>query len=86
MQVHQLPQLAFTALYRWRLDSCADLQCDFQPSSRTRPTQCNYGDAAFPLDWLFGTFETGASYNKARGVHKLKSEMNGAGAASPKTE
>jgi len=27
--------------------------------------ECNYGDAAFPLDWLFGCFEDGTSYQKS---------------------
>ena len=24
--------------------------------------ECNYGDAAFPTDWLFGTFEDGSRW------------------------
>jgi len=28
--------------------------------------ECNYGDSAFPMDWLFGTFEDGSRWNKAK--------------------
>jgi hypothetical protein len=38
--------------------------------------ECNYGDAAVPIDWLLGTFEDGSSYNKQKAVDDLKSEMN----------
>lgn len=38
--------------------------------------ECNYGDAAFPLDWIFGTFENGSSYNKQKKVNELKTSMN----------
>ena len=31
--------------------------------------ECNYGDAAFPMDWLFGTFEDGSRWaNKQASV------------------
>ena len=28
--------------------------------------ECNYGDAAAPFDWLFGTFEDGSKYAPKR--------------------
>jgi len=32
--------------------------------------ECNYGDAAVPIDWLFGTFEDGSRWQKALMDHE----------------
>ena len=34
--------------------------------------ECNYGDAAVPCDWLFGTFEDGSRWAARKGSKKAK--------------
>ena len=37
--------------------------------------ECNYGDSAFPCDWLFGTFEDGTRWSKEH-VESLRSKAD----------
>ena len=48
--------------------------------------ECNYGDAAFPTDWLFGTFEDGSRWAKTAAAMALEEALSAARAAAARAQ